>query len=98
MYANSDWNDQTGEFVIRPSISVVTRIALSDDAIESAFYISWVALIPLARGKFAVMPYFSEGVQLGIVTLRYPCMLIQGRGVCNPFRYVLQQYPLNEVL
>ena len=97
-YADSAWDAENGDFATSPSVATGAVGVLSEEAIDYTFSLTWDALQPLTEGKYSFTPYFSEGVQNGWVIVRYPYVLLRGRGTCNAVRQVLDSFPFSDVI
>ena len=97
-YATGHWDDENCEMAEPATVARGNTGPLVMESIDSTFSISWKALAPLCRRKYSVTPHFTEGVQMGYVTVRYPYILVRGRTACNQVRTALQGLPLEKLL
>lgn len=99
-YACEDWDVENNKFVEPPCTckEKLGRGPYGADRVGQTFSMSWDAIPPLSRAKYGVTPHFSQGVQLGYVTLRYPYILARGRATCTQLRAALRTFDLDAVI
>ena len=90
-YASSHCEEGGDVFADYPEIDVTSIGELTEMCIDSTFSISWNAIPPLKRGQHAITPHFTEGVQLGWLTVRYPYVLVRGHAMCSRIRPTLDE-------
>ena len=97
-YASSHCEEGGDVFADYPEIDSTCIGELTEMHIDSTFSISWNAIAPLKRGQHAITPHFTEGVQLGLLTVRYPYILVRGHAMCTRIRAVLDELTFSGVV
>ena len=97
-YASGHCEEGGDVFVDYPEVGKGNTGDLSEASIESSFSISWNAIPPLKRGIHAITPHFTDGVQYGWLTLRYPYALVRGHGMCSRMKEIIDRVELKGVL
>ena len=67
---------------------------LTEDCISNTFSVSWKAIPPLTIREFSLTPHFTDGIQKGVLTVRYPYILVRGRTLCDKIRALLPPHKL----
>lgn len=97
-YASSHCEEGGDVFVDYPEVGATSMGELTEMYIDSTFSISWNAIPPLKRGQHAITPHFTEGVQLGWLTVRYPYVLVRGHAMCSRIRTTLEELTFSGVV
>ena len=71
-YASSVVDISANTFESTPCLCTGRTGSLTEDVLNDTFSVSWRALKPAHLKQFAVTPTYTDGVQLGEVTIRYP--------------------------
>ena len=90
-YASSHCEEGGDVFADYPEVDRTFIGELTEMNIDSTFSISWSAIPPLKRGQHVITPHFTEGVQLGWLSVRYPYILVRGHAMCDRIRATLDE-------
>lgn len=97
-YESSETDSGVATFKTDPSCTTTRTGVPTDEELYSTFSVSWNACPPAHLRHFAVAPSYTDGVQLGYVTVRYPYVLVRGRATCDPIRELISPELVREVL